>query len=265
MSIPNVASTAIPTNATHVHIDGSRFNRHFGAAPKTEELNQREPDPKDEDEGWSCGPPGTIYIPGLATITALTLVTHTHSRPAASTNTSPTLNAFFSATTILSFSPDSTTMSPPTSIPDLYAELELFPYATTAAIKSAYRRLSLAHHPDKNEDNMAAATAKMKKLNNALDVLMVVGTIPSSTASRMFLANGVLPNLPCSGRSGEKHGKTSDLLAIAGVPGTGKSRRLALLLYLSIAKSEHGLLIATQNSAVEAGLEKIIIIRFTRS
>lgn len=88
-------------------------------------------------------------------------------------------------------------MSPLNPVPDLYAELEVSPNATEAAITSSYRRLSLLHHPDKNHNKKAAATAKMKNLNNARDILTDVNK--RSEYDRLRKASNVQPPRAPSG------------------------------------------------------------------
>jgi curved DNA-binding protein len=56
------------------------------------------------------------------------------------------------------------------STDDYYAILEVSDQAATQAIKEAYRRKALEHHPDHNRDNPAAAEA-MKRVNEAYAVL----------------------------------------------------------------------------------------------
>ena len=53
--------------------------------------------------------------------------------------------------------------------PDHYATLQVQPGASTAAIRSAYRRLAKEHHPDLNES--AEAKARMQAINEAWAVL----------------------------------------------------------------------------------------------
>lgn len=52
----------------------------------------------------------------------------------------------------------------------LYDILQVGTDATISEIKSAFRRLSLKHHPDKN-DNSAESTARFKTIHNAYTVL----------------------------------------------------------------------------------------------
>lgn len=53
---------------------------------------------------------------------------------------------------------------------DLYAILEVQKTATQDEIKSAYRKLALTYHPDKNPGD-ASAEERFKKINAAYDVL----------------------------------------------------------------------------------------------
>jgi curved DNA-binding protein len=53
---------------------------------------------------------------------------------------------------------------------DYYSRLGVGPQASTRQIKAAYRRLALAHHPDRNRDHPAEAEI-MKQLNEAYAVL----------------------------------------------------------------------------------------------
>ncbi len=53
-------------------------------------------------------------------------------------------------------------------VPDYYARLEVAPNATTAQIKTAYRRLVRLHHPDLNKQ---AQDVHIKRLNEAYAVL----------------------------------------------------------------------------------------------
>jgi len=52
---------------------------------------------------------------------------------------------------------------------DYYSILGVYPHATEAEIKRAYRRLAIQYHPDKNPD--PAAEALFKEINEAYDVL----------------------------------------------------------------------------------------------
>ena len=54
--------------------------------------------------------------------------------------------------------------------PDYYETLGVDRNADEAALKSAYRKLAMKHHPDRNPDD-AAAEAKFKEANEAYDVL----------------------------------------------------------------------------------------------
>ena len=52
-----------------------------------------------------------------------------------------------------------------------FAILGVSEKATFDEIKSAYRKLAMIHHPDKNPDNIDAATEMMKKLTAAYVIL----------------------------------------------------------------------------------------------
>ncbi len=54
---------------------------------------------------------------------------------------------------------------------DYYAVLGVSKNAGEAEIKSAYRKLALKHHPDRNQTNKAAAEIKFKEINEANEVL----------------------------------------------------------------------------------------------
>jgi DnaJ family protein B protein 6 len=54
---------------------------------------------------------------------------------------------------------------------DLYAVLEVRRDSTQEAIKKAYRRLALIHHPDKNPNNRAAAEERFKAISKAYETL----------------------------------------------------------------------------------------------
>ncbi|KAL2066826.1 hypothetical protein VTL71DRAFT_1250 [Oculimacula yallundae] len=62
-------------------------------------------------------------------------------------------------------------MARPLASPDLYAILEVSPTAPFAVIKENYRRLALRYHPDKNRDNLVAATQKFQELSRAWEIL----------------------------------------------------------------------------------------------
>ncbi|KAI1260169.1 DnaJ domain-containing protein [Xylariaceae sp. FL1019] len=52
-----------------------------------------------------------------------------------------------------------------------YATLGVEQDASQDEIKTAFKRLSLANHPDKHRDNIEAATAKQTEINHAYEVL----------------------------------------------------------------------------------------------
>ncbi|CAE7842711.1 dnaJ [Symbiodinium necroappetens] len=55
--------------------------------------------------------------------------------------------------------------------PDYYALLGVAKTATSDEIRRAYKQQALRHHPDKNPDNVAEATAKFKLVSEAYSVL----------------------------------------------------------------------------------------------
>mmetsp|Transcript_29080 Transcript_29080/g.68535 ORF Transcript_29080/g.68535 Transcript_29080/m.68535 type:complete len:320 (-) Transcript_29080:120-1079(-) len=55
--------------------------------------------------------------------------------------------------------------------PDYYAVLGVAKTATSDEIRRAYKQQALRHHPDKNPDNVAEATAKFKLVSEAYSVL----------------------------------------------------------------------------------------------
>lgn len=61
-------------------------------------------------------------------------------------------------------------MPPPPPV-DYYAELHVERSATPAQITSAYRRLALIHHPDKNPDNQEQATTIFQRIQLAYETL----------------------------------------------------------------------------------------------
>ena len=54
---------------------------------------------------------------------------------------------------------------------DYYALLGISKTAGEAEIKSAYRKLAMKHHPDRNQGNKSASEAKFKEINEAYEVL----------------------------------------------------------------------------------------------
>lgn len=61
-------------------------------------------------------------------------------------------------------------MPPPPPV-DYYAELHVERSATPAQITSAYRRLAMIHHPDKNPDNQEEATTIFQRIQLAYETL----------------------------------------------------------------------------------------------
>ncbi|KAE9375841.1 DnaJ-domain-containing protein [Stipitochalara longipes BDJ] len=61
-------------------------------------------------------------------------------------------------------------MPPPPAF-DYYHQLELDQTATIDDIKGSYRRLARIHHPDKNPENLVAATAAFQKIQTAYETL----------------------------------------------------------------------------------------------
>ena len=53
---------------------------------------------------------------------------------------------------------------------DLYAALGVKRTATDSEIKSAYKKLAMKHHPDRNKGN-AASEAKFKEISEAYNIL----------------------------------------------------------------------------------------------
>ena len=59
---------------------------------------------------------------------------------------------------------------------DYYSILGVNTDASSEDIKKAFRRLALQHHPDRNPENIEAAEAKFKEINEAYEVLSDEGT-----------------------------------------------------------------------------------------
>lgn len=56
---------------------------------------------------------------------------------------------------------------------DYYALLEVTEDATPEEIKKSFRRLALKHHPDKNADDVEAATKRFAAIQQAYEVRIV--------------------------------------------------------------------------------------------
>ena len=54
---------------------------------------------------------------------------------------------------------------------DYYSVLGITRQADDAAIKRAYKKLALQHHPDRNPNNREAATEKFKRVSEAYEIL----------------------------------------------------------------------------------------------
>lgn len=93
---------------------------------------------------------------------------------------------------------------PPLPSFDYYAELLVDSKATQAQITSAYRRLALIHHPDRNPNDPAAATAKFQRVGSLsrLSLLFTSLTfIHSSLTSLPSLLSSLFSSLFTSLRS----------------------------------------------------------------
>ena len=62
------------------------------------------------------------------------------------------------------------------ALKDYYSILGVNADASAEDIKRAFRRLALQHHPDRNPENIKAAEAKFKEINEAYEVLGDEGT-----------------------------------------------------------------------------------------
>lgn len=93
---------------------------------------------------------------------------------------------------------------------DLYDELEVAPHASAATIQAAYRALSKQHHPDTARDR-TSAEAKMKRLNQAHDVLKDPATRAAYDAARW-------------GRAGAKASGSGSAPPRGGGPAGGETR-----------------------------------------
>ena len=54
---------------------------------------------------------------------------------------------------------------------DFYKTLGVSKTSTPEEIKSAYKKMAIKHHPDRNQDSKAAAEKKMKEINEAYETL----------------------------------------------------------------------------------------------
>lgn len=59
---------------------------------------------------------------------------------------------------------------------DYYALLEVSEEATPDEIKRSFRRLALKHHPDKNTDDVEAATQRFATIQQAYEVCAFILT-----------------------------------------------------------------------------------------
>ena len=66
---------------------------------------------------------------------------------------------------------------PSLSESDYYAELQLGSNATAEEITASYRRLARIHHPDKNPDNLEAATVAFQKVPPLRSSLLTSATV----------------------------------------------------------------------------------------
>lgn len=57
------------------------------------------------------------------------------------------------------------------AVPDYYDILGVGESATTEDIKKSFRKLALAHHPDKNQDDVEGATKRFAAIQQAYEVL----------------------------------------------------------------------------------------------
>ncbi|KAG8923251.1 hypothetical protein FRC02_011266, partial [Tulasnella sp. 418] len=56
-------------------------------------------------------------------------------------------------------------------VPDYYQILEVSEEATADEIRKSFRRLAIIHHPDKNPNDIEAATKKFASMQQAYEVL----------------------------------------------------------------------------------------------
>ena len=91
---------------------------------------------------------------------------------------------------------------------DLYAVLGVEPDASTADIKKAYRRLTVAHHPDQNQGD-ANAQAKFNEITKASEIL-------SDSVKRMLYDTGGMEAIRAMDRGEIQRGQ--DALLEIGVP-----------------------------------------------
>jgi curved DNA-binding protein CbpA len=93
---------------------------------------------------------------------------------------------------------------------DLYDELELAPHASLVAIHAVYRALSKQHHPD-TALNRSAAEAKMKRINQAHDILKDAASRAAYDQLRLQPGAGTRTSQPPRRPSETQHGRPGAL------------------------------------------------------